>query len=101
MTWAEFEAVWDGRLVLMTKRAALTGPARRVDITWFLGAIHKYRRLLSEVLVASFFLQLCALDRSLAQSAGSRASIFTFTSTESCSSAAAKFAMSHCWLRLA
>src|SRR5207245_6542415 len=29
--------------------------------TWFLGAVHKYRRLLSEVLVASFFLQLFAL----------------------------------------
>ena len=34
---------------------------RRFDITWFLGAIHKYRHLLSEVLVASFFLQLFAL----------------------------------------
>src|SRR6476620_194326 len=45
----------------MTKRAALTDLARRFDITWFLGAIHKYRRLLSEVLVASFFLQLFAL----------------------------------------
>src|SRR5260221_8816408 len=45
----------------MTKRAALTALARRFDITWFLGAIHKYRRLLSEVLVASFFLQLFAL----------------------------------------
>jgi ATP-binding cassette, subfamily B, bacterial HlyB/CyaB len=61
MTRAELEAVWDGRLVLMTKRAALTDLSRRFDITWFLGAIHKYRRLLSEVLVASFFLQLFAL----------------------------------------
>src|SRR6266540_4987382 len=61
MTRAEFEAIWDGRLVLMTKRAALTDLARRFDINWFLGAIHKYRRLLSEVLVASFFLQLFAL----------------------------------------
>lgn len=61
MTRAELEQVWDGRLVLMTKRAALTDLARRFDITWFLGAIHKYRRLLSEVLIASFFLQLFAL----------------------------------------
>src|SRR6185436_6629765 len=61
MTRAELEAAWDGRLVLMTKRAALTDLSRRFDITWFLGAIHKYRRLLSEVLVASFFLQLFAL----------------------------------------
>ncbi len=35
--------------------------SRRFDITWFLGAIHKYRHLLGEVLVASFFLQLLAL----------------------------------------
>jgi len=61
MTRAELEAAWDGRVVLMTKRAALTDLARRFDITWFLRAIHKYRRLLSEVLVASFFLQLFAL----------------------------------------
>jgi subfamily B ATP-binding cassette protein HlyB/CyaB len=61
MTRAEFEAVWDGHIVLMTKRAVLTDLTRRFDITWFLGAIHKYRRLLTEVLVASFFLQLFAL----------------------------------------
>ena len=61
MTRAEFEAVWSGQLVLVTKRAALADLARQFDITWFLGAINKYRRLLSEVLLASFFLQLFAL----------------------------------------
>jgi subfamily B ATP-binding cassette protein HlyB/CyaB len=61
MAQAEFEAVWDGRLLMMTKRASLTDLSRRFDITWFLGAIHKYRWLLSEVLLASFFLQLFAL----------------------------------------
>src|ERR1700732_4537395 len=61
MNQAEFEAVWDGRLVFMTRRAGLLDLSRRFDITWFLGAIHKYRRLLAEVLVASFFLQLFAL----------------------------------------
>ena len=45
----------------MTRRAGLADLARRFDITWFLGAIHKYRHLLGEVLVASFFLQLFAL----------------------------------------
>src|SRR5690348_4320833 len=58
---AELEAVWDGRLVLMTRRAGLADLGRRFDVTWFLGAIHKYRRLLGEVLIASFFLQLFAL----------------------------------------
>jgi len=61
MTRAELEAVWDGRLVLMTRRASLTELARRFDITWFVGAIYKYRRMLTEVLVASFFLQIFAL----------------------------------------
>jgi ATP-binding cassette, subfamily B, bacterial HlyB/CyaB len=61
MTLASLEEIWDGRVVLMTRRAGLLDLARRFDITWFLGAIHKYRLLLGEVLVASFFLQLFAL----------------------------------------
>jgi subfamily B ATP-binding cassette protein HlyB/CyaB len=61
MTQAEFVAVWDGSLVMMTRRAGLSDITRRFDITWFLGAILKYRRLLGEVLLASFFLQLFAL----------------------------------------
>lgn len=61
MTQDEFEAIWTGRIVLMTKRANLTDLARRFDITWFLGAVQKYRRQLAEVLLASFFLQLFAL----------------------------------------
>jgi ATP-binding cassette, subfamily B, bacterial HlyB/CyaB len=61
MTQAQFEAQWDGRLVLMTRRASLTDLSRRFDFTWFLGAVHKYRHLLGEVVVASFFLQIFAL----------------------------------------
>jgi ATP-binding cassette, subfamily B, bacterial HlyB/CyaB len=58
---AEFESQWSGRLLLMTRRASLSELARRFDVTWFLQAMHKYRHLLVEVLVASFFLQLFAL----------------------------------------
>jgi ATP-binding cassette, subfamily B, bacterial HlyB/CyaB len=58
---AEFEAVWNGRLVLMARRASLSNLARRFDISWFFGAVQKYRHLLGEVLVASFFLQIFAL----------------------------------------
>ena len=61
MTRSDLEAIWDGRLVLMTRRANLAELTRRFDVTWFLGAIHKYRHQLGEVLVASFFLQLFAL----------------------------------------
>src|SRR6266567_4070634 len=61
MKRAEFEAIWDGRIILMARRASLSDLSRRFDITWFLGAVHKYRHLLTEVLVASFFLQIFSL----------------------------------------
>ncbi len=57
----EFETIWNGRLLLLTRRAGLGDLARRFDVTWFLQAMHKYRRLLVEVLIASFFLQIFAL----------------------------------------
>jgi subfamily B ATP-binding cassette protein HlyB/CyaB len=45
----------------VTRHAGLIDLSRRFDITWFLGAIHKYWRLLGEVLLASCFLQIFAL----------------------------------------
>jgi subfamily B ATP-binding cassette protein HlyB/CyaB len=57
----ELLAIWDGGLILMARRAGLSDITRRFDISWFLGAIRKYRHLLSEVLLASFFLQLIGL----------------------------------------
>lgn len=65
MTREELEEIWDGRVVLMARRATLSGLSRRFDITWFLSAMHKYRRLLGEVLVASLFLQILALVQPL------------------------------------
>src|ERR1700677_4844786 len=61
MTQAEFEEACDGRIVQMTRRVGLTDLSHRFDVTWFLGAIHKYRHQLGEVVVASFFLQIFAL----------------------------------------
>ncbi|TWB09074.1 subfamily B ATP-binding cassette protein HlyB/CyaB [Nitrospirillum amazonense] len=58
---AEFEVRWTGRLILATKRLGLSDLGRRFDLGWFLSAMHKYRRLLGEVLVASLFLQIFAL----------------------------------------
>jgi ATP-binding cassette, subfamily B, bacterial HlyB/CyaB len=58
---AAFESQWNGKLILMARRANLASTASRFDITWFLQAMHKYRGLLGEVLVASLFLQLFAL----------------------------------------
>src|SRR5260370_10116763 len=61
MTQAELEAIWAGHIILMPRRAALTDLSRRFDIGWFLGAVRKYRGLLGEVLIASFFLQVFAV----------------------------------------
>src|SRR5215475_3138344 len=58
---SELEARWNRRLVLIARRASLGDLARAFDVTWFIQAIYKYRRILSEVLIASFFLQLFAL----------------------------------------
>ncbi|MEO5371753.1 MAG: cysteine peptidase family C39 domain-containing protein [Magnetococcus sp. DMHC-1] len=56
-----FESAWNGELILMTHRMRLTGHQRQFDISWFIPAVVKYRRLLGEVLLSSFFLQLFAL----------------------------------------
>ena len=61
LTRAQFEEEWSGQLILMSRQAGLQELVRRFDITWFLQAMHKYRSLLTEVLVASLFLQLFAL----------------------------------------
>ena len=57
----QFEARWTGRLVLLTRRATLAAPWRKFDFSWFIPAILKYKRLLGEVLLASFALQLFAM----------------------------------------
>src|SRR5215467_12083163 len=56
-----FDNRWNGSVILATKRAPLSDLGRRFDLSWFIGAMHKYRRLLGEVLIASFFLQIFAL----------------------------------------
>jgi len=61
LTREAFLERWTGRLILLTRRAPLSDPARRFGIGWFVGAVRKYRAALGEVLVASFFLQIFAL----------------------------------------
>ena len=58
---ATFDGQWNGRLILIAKRAPLDDTGRRFDITWFWGAVGKYRRILYEVLIASLVIQLFAL----------------------------------------
>lgn len=56
-----FLELWNGRLLMMTSREFLTGRNRKFDLSWFIPAVVKYRRLFGEVILASFFLQLFAL----------------------------------------
>ena len=57
----EWLAKWNDTLILFTSRATLSGDLARFDFSWFIPAIVKYRKLLSEVLLVSFFLQLIGL----------------------------------------
>jgi subfamily B ATP-binding cassette protein HlyB/CyaB len=57
----EFRKNWNGKLILLTKRAGLLNEFKRFDFSWFVPFILKYKKLLSEVLLASFFIQLFAL----------------------------------------
>ena len=52
---ADFAAAWSGRLILITSRATLAGDLRKFDFSWFIPAVVKYRKLLSEVLVVVTF----------------------------------------------
>ncbi|MEY2152662.1 type I secretion system permease/ATPase [Rhodanobacter sp. 115] len=57
----EFAAHYDGRLLVVASRASMVAELAKFDFSWFIPAVVKYRRLLLEVLLVSFFLQLFAL----------------------------------------
>lgn len=57
----ELESRWSGELLLFRSEASQASELSRFDFTWFIPAIVKYRKLLGEVLVASFVLQIFAL----------------------------------------
>lgn len=56
-----FASHWSGELILITSRASLMGALAKFDFTWFIPSIIKYRKLLGEVLLISFMLQLFGL----------------------------------------
>jgi ATP-binding cassette, subfamily B, bacterial HlyB/CyaB len=56
-----FAEACHGTLILCTTQARRQSAWRRFDFTWFLPVILKYRKQLSEVVLASFFLQLFGL----------------------------------------
>lgn len=59
--YASFMAQWSGELIFMTSKASFAGEVSRFDFTWFIPAVVKYRKLLGEVLLVSFVLQLIGL----------------------------------------
>jgi ATP-binding cassette, subfamily B, bacterial HlyB/CyaB len=50
-----------GELILITSRAAQAGALAKFDFSWFIPSLIKYRKLLGEVLLISFMLQLFGL----------------------------------------
>ena len=56
-----FASQWTGQLILVSSRASLAGALAKFDFSWFIPALVKYRRLLGEVLLISFALQLFGL----------------------------------------
>jgi len=50
-----------GRLLQVASRASVLGELARFDFSWFIPAVIKYRKMLLEVFVVSFFIQLFAL----------------------------------------
>jgi subfamily B ATP-binding cassette protein HlyB/CyaB len=61
MPLAEFVTQWTGQLILFTSKANYVGDIAKFDFSWFIPAIVKYRKLLGEVLLVSFVLQIIGL----------------------------------------
>jgi subfamily B ATP-binding cassette protein HlyB/CyaB len=56
-----FLSRWDGSLVVVARRLRLDDPNRPFGLSWFASAVMRYRRILGEVLLVSFALQLLGL----------------------------------------
>lgn len=61
LSFMELQTRWTGEVILFTSRASMAGEMSKFDFTWFVPAIVKYRKLLGEVLLVSFALQIFAL----------------------------------------
>lgn len=61
LSMEQFSGHWSGDLILFASRASLAGELSRFDFSWFIPAVVKYRKLLTEVLLVSVALQLFAL----------------------------------------
>jgi subfamily B ATP-binding cassette protein HlyB/CyaB len=57
----QLDARWAGCLLLVRSESVNPGETSRFDFSWFIPAIIKYRKLLGEIMLVSFVLQLFAL----------------------------------------
>lgn len=62
---SEFAATWGESGEVLMIRATKQTPQKRFNLDWFLPSIKKHRRVLIEVFIASFFVQLFALANPL------------------------------------
>jgi subfamily B ATP-binding cassette protein HlyB/CyaB len=60
-----FMDLWSGQLIFLTSKASFAGEIARFDFSWFIPAVVKYRKLLGEVLLISFVLQIIGLTTPL------------------------------------
>ena len=58
---SDFSSLWSGELIFFTSKASFAGEMSKFDFTWFIPAIVKYRKLLGEILLISFALQIIGL----------------------------------------
>ncbi|MCR4377235.1 MAG: type I secretion system permease/ATPase [Rhodospirillales bacterium] len=58
---AAFADKFSGRTVCLASRAELAAKEMKFDLSWFIPAVVRYRKLFGEVLLASLFIQIFAL----------------------------------------
>jgi subfamily B ATP-binding cassette protein HlyB/CyaB len=61
ITLERFLSLWTGELIFFTSKASFAGSMAHFDFSWFIPAIVKYRKLLGEILLVSFALQIIGL----------------------------------------
>lgn len=57
----DFSAKYSGRIVALASRAELAAKEVSFDLSWFIPAVVRYRKLFGEVLIASLFIQIFGL----------------------------------------
>jgi ATP-binding cassette, subfamily B, bacterial HlyB/CyaB len=63
---ADFLDIWSGKFIFCISKVHFLREFAKFDFTWFVPAVVKYRKLLTEVLVITFVLQLIGLSTPLA-----------------------------------